>query len=113
MTISVSDVIVVAPELSTVDPAIISQFITYSADYVSSSIFGNKLDFAHVNLTAHFLTMRGRGGPGGQVTSEKVGDLSRSYGQLDTSADALQQTSYGQAYMFARESNVMTPMVIY
>lgn len=44
-------------------------------------------------LAAHILTVAGRGGTGGAVTSETEGSLSRGYGATGTAS--LDSTSYG------------------
>lgn len=51
-------------------------------------------DVVIANMAAHILTLGGRGGSGGAITSESEGGLSRSYGTSRT--DGLAATSYGQ-----------------
>ena len=51
-------------------------------------------DVVIANLAAHILTLAGRGGSGGAVSSETEGSLSRSFTAAKT--DGLATTSYGQ-----------------
>lgn len=100
----------IAPELATEPEARLQTFLDFAALSINSSVWGAKADFAQALLAAHYLTMANRGGAGGALTSEKVGDLSRSYGQLE-GAELYGATAYGMQYVQLRKTLVITPMV--
>lgn len=81
---------VIAPEL--VGNAQLAAAIEMAGAQVSSSHCYR--DVVIANMAAHILTVGGRGGSGGAITSETEGGLSRSYGAAKT--DGLAATSYGQ-----------------
>jgi len=74
----------------------------YNAAYVAAnslidpSNFGSKADEATNLLVAHYVTLAKRGGASGTITSEKVGDLMRSYN--NDGGNFLDTTVYGQMY---------------
>lgn len=110
MAISADTVIKVAPELSSEETSRINYFITEAGRYINSVTWGAKADFAHALYTAHLMTISGLSGSAG-VTSERVGDLSRSYA-VNASDDSLASTSYGKQFMSLRKSLVITPIVV-
>ena len=110
MSINASTIRNLAPELTSQTDDRINYFITEAARYVNASIWGAKTDFAHALYTAHLMTMAGSGGAG-NVSSERVGDLSRTY-SVDTSSGSMSGTSYGQQFLSARKSLLISPMVI-
>lgn len=110
MATTPDDIRDLAPELATETDARLSRFIAHASAYVNASAWGAKADFARALFAAHLLTISKRGGVGGDVTSESVGDLSRGYGSASSST-FLSSTSYGQQFMALRRSIVM-PMVV-
>lgn len=110
MSISASTVTNLAPELSSQSEDRINYFITEAARYVNASIWGAKADFAHALYTAHLMTLAGLGGSG-TVSSERVGDMARTYA-VDTSQNSLMGSSYGQQFLAARKTLLISPMVI-
>lgn len=104
-------VIDIAPELADEDSSRIYRFIEFAALSVNETIWGSKYDLGVAVMAAHLLTMAGRGGTGGPVTSEKVGDLSRSYGQMGDK-DSLMATSYGQWFVQLRKTLPITPLCL-
>ncbi len=72
-------------------------------------------------MTAHLLKTLGFGAGNssnvsGPITSERVGDLARSYGQISMTGSAgdqlLTQTKYGQTFLMLRKTLLFTPMVV-
>jgi hypothetical protein len=82
------------PEFSDVDETRINDLNATARLYVSEC-FGDAEKYALALMIAHILKLGDMAGLG-PVKSEKVGDLSRSYGELKVSDWAL--TSYGQQY---------------
>lgn len=76
---------------------------------VDATVWGDKSDDAIKLLAAHFLTLATRGGKGGSVTSEKVGDLQINYGQSGQDDAELLSTSYGTMYLQLKKGLVITP----
>lgn len=112
VTVTVQNVTDVAPELSTQSPERIELFIEYARLFLCEDKFGEKAKFAVILLTAHLLTLANRGGQGGAVSSESVGDLSRSFATGDMSDGEYGQTSYGQMFLRLRKSLVTTPIIV-
>jgi hypothetical protein len=79
---------------------------------------------AVIYLVAHFMKdtgtqpgATGSTGAGGPVTSERVGDLARSYGMVDTKSTSaivqiFQTTSYGRIYIALSRTVQTTPLVV-
>jgi len=67
------------------------------ANCFNESVWGDKIEMGHIYLVAHTLKMAERNGTGGTITSEKVGDLARSY-SAGKDDDEYDQTSYGKEY---------------
>lgn len=103
-----SFVIDVAPELSTQPDSRFERFIPIASSQVPSAVWGDQTDFAIALLTAHYMSAFSTGGRG-QVVSEKVGDLARSYANNTSSDDSLMSTSYGQQFVELRKTLVITP----
>jgi hypothetical protein len=81
---------VIAPEL--VGNPNISAAITLATSQVATGHCYRDAVIAH--MAAHILTLAGRGGAGGAVTSEAEGSLSRAF--ATNKADGLAATAYGQ-----------------
>lgn len=111
MAVTASLVTDLAPELLTESPDRINRFIGLASLSVNSTIWGSKADLGTGLLAAHMMTMSNRKGRSG-VTSEKVGDLARSYAPTDTDDGALGQTSYGQEFLRLRKSLLITPIIV-
>ena len=75
------------------------------------SIWGGCTEEAVKLLTAHYLTLASRGGKGGSITAEKVGNLAQSFSAGSTTDD-MASTSYGMMYSKLRKTLVITPMVV-
>jgi len=110
MAIDSTDVINVAPELSSVAVSRIDDFIAFAEPYINFDLWAEKADFAHALYTAHLLTLSNKGGAT-NVTSEKVGDLSRTYAD-PTAEQGLESTAYGTMFVAARRSLLISPIVI-
>lgn len=96
-------------EFSSVSDTKTDLYLGVSASRVDSTAWGTCAEYAQALLTAHMLASAGSGaadgGSSGAVTSESVGDLSRSYGSMDVKSDAdkpLTQTKYGREFLSLR-----------
>jgi len=102
-----------APELQSESETRISMFIEFGKTFVNETKWANKFKLGHILITCHLITMANRGGQGGAVTSERVGELARSYGQASgNGTDELASTSYGQQFVMLRKTLLITPFVV-
>ncbi len=103
------------PEFSSENDSRVELFIGIAASQIGSDAWGTLTDPATAYLAAHSLAMANRLGSGaaGPVTAEKVGDLSRNYGDLSSKLDSveLSSTPYGLEYLRMRRQVLVTPMV--
>lgn len=105
---------ILAPEFNAVDDKEILGLIDFYSDFVSKKYFGKYYEKALAFYIAHQLTLSNTvansedGGQdtsiiAGDITSEKEGDLQRSYGSSGTSTSAvdelLNKTYYGKMYL--------------
>jgi hypothetical protein len=91
----------------------IEMFIEFGRLFVSETKFGAKSKLGIILITCHLITMANRDGTGGAVTSERVGELARSYGQASgNSNQELASTAYGQQFLMLRKTLVITPLVV-
>lgn len=111
---------VICPELILTDEEL-EVYINLVSPMLSESVFGNMYITAFVYLMAHHVVLRqliaqsGENGSSdvgitGSVTSEKEGDLQRSYGDRSASFDMLDKTYYGIEFKRLR-SMCVVPIV--
>lgn len=101
------------PEFEPCPTSRIQMFIDQAERRINRSAFCEYADDAVCYLAAHLLAMADRSGIGGAVSSEKVGDLSRSYSSKETGGQpSLQSTSYGQLYYDLMLSCRKSPRVL-
>ena len=124
MATTPAQVILLAPELASQTEDRINFFISAAALYINTSIWGAKADFAHALYTAHLMTIAniggvsGSSGASGTVTSEKVGDLSRTYSDTSSTSGSnstnseLMGTGYGRQFLAQRRSLLISPIVV-
>lgn len=121
MAITAADVIDIAPEFASGDVARIARFIARAKLSVNESVFGRAYELAVAYLTAHMLAVStdstAGGGSTSQITtSEKVGDLARTYADTSSSVasddSALARTKYGQEFLRLRRQCVISPIVV-
>lgn len=111
------------PEFSSVSDQRIENFIEIAKLSVAEKVWGSSFGTGVSYLTAHLLKRAGVGGgvQGGSsnpgvVSSEKVGELQRSYALPNFSGGSaedalLATTSYGMEYLRLRRQILVTPMV--
>lgn len=124
--VTAADVIAIAPEFAGMDDAQIEPFIEIARDFVNETTWGSKAANGIRYLAAHLVKTlgidaddaTGNTDATGPITSERVGDLSRSYGSaLSNAAHAslsdqmLATTRYGQVFVMYRKTLLITPMV--
>ena len=115
--ITATDVTNVAPEFTSQAQARIDSFIDIARGFICEEKWGEKAKNAIIFYTAHLLSLASRGASGasGPVTAERVGELSRSYGQISGGSDSemeLSQTPYGLIFISMRKGLLITPLVI-
>lgn len=112
-TVETSDVLVYAPELSSLDNSFVQVYLDLAKNFVFENKWERKYKQAVCLLTAHFLTIAQRaGGSAGPITSESVGELSISYGSVSDKGDELLTTTYGSMYFALRKTLKITPLVV-
>jgi hypothetical protein len=98
------------PELSTVKEAEYDGAYSGASVLIKTEIYDSKADEALLLLTAHYVILGQRKGKAGTITSEKVGDLSRTFDSNE--AEDLHSTSYGQAFLSLRKRVHKVPFLI-
>lgn len=112
-TITPTDVTNVAPEFSGITQERIDIFVGIVESFVCENVFGASAKNAVLFYLLHLLTMSARSGTAGNITAERVGELSRSYGSNPSGENSeLAQTSYGMIYLNIRKANVMTATIV-
>jgi hypothetical protein len=84
----------IAPEHAS--NASIDIFITIAEGLTSACVFGDNYNFAVALRAAHLMTLAGRNGDSGQISSKSEGGQSISYSSSTVGIDNLNQTSYGK-----------------
>lgn len=117
MSVTVSSVKSFAPEFDALDSTRVQMFIDYAAEMVCALEFGGSFDLAHTLMTCHMLKMNpetGGSSASGDVSSEKVGDLARTYAMADYSSlsATLASTRYGLQLKMVMNSKVMPILAI-
>lgn len=118
-----SDIKAYAGQFAELENNKIQLYINYAKLSVPQKKWAEKYDFGLLLLTCHLLTLAlideasSKKGTLGAVTSEKVGELARTYGdgggqQSSTNGDSLNQTSYGKEFLRLQRSLVKTPFVV-
>ena len=99
------------PEFDCEKPARIRITMDLASCHVNQSAFGDTYESALAFLTAHELHLL-KGSKGQQVSSTKVGDISKNF-VTDTSSDGyFRQTIYGQRFLMMRDSISTSPIVL-
>lgn len=97
MSITWPDVVAIAPECASVEPASQTAILAMVDRQLDPDTWGSYFDDGSKYLAAHYATLaRSRGK--GPVTAEAVGSVSRSYGDQTGLAGTLGTTSYGTEY---------------
>lgn len=93
----------IAPELAA-NPGMATHL--QLAEGQTGDVYGGQRNHAVALLAAHSLTVAGRGGYAGAVTSVKEGQLAMSFA-VRADADAMESTSYGQELLRLRRQCVI------
>jgi hypothetical protein len=94
-----------ASEFASVDDATVERWLSVAGNLVNVGCLDTeRAAMARALYAAHMLSLTTRSGQGGAaalgaVTSEKEGDLQRSYGGVKGGDTYMGQTSYGQQYL--------------
>ena len=97
----------IAPETMDIEPTRRANLILYATKQVGFGC-GYIKELAIAYLVAHMNAVSTKGGASGSVTSEKEGDLARSFGG-STVQGPLGATGYGQEYVRIRNKYILTP----
>ncbi len=115
MSIGVQNIIDIGPEFANEDPARITKFIAIAKLFIDPKVWGKKTDVGHAYFTAHLLKSsplsNGGGGAVGPITSETVGDLSRTFASAQISNTDHSATAYGRIFDQLRRTLLITPIV--
>lgn len=99
MAITWAQVVLIAPKLATMSLDQQTLFLGW-ADHLNATAWGDKLEQASLLLVAHYATLFAQGGqgPGGPISKEEAGRVSRWYAVPPASDAFWDRTSYGSAY---------------
>ena len=100
------------PEFEEVTKRRADYFLAKTMKRVSPNEFGDLYDHAVYLLLAHTLTLTDpENAPYGAITSEKVGDVSYTYGNSMEEGN-LSLTKYGQEYVELRKENIVPFLIL-
>lgn len=103
------------PEFASESDDRVQMFLDDATIFVNERVWGTRCDLGVAYLAAHLLAInnRGSGGASGPVTSEKVGDLQRSYAAPTASNldPTYASTTYGMEYVRIRKTIFTSPIV--
>lgn len=101
ITFTKSQLVARFPEFSAESDARVAAMLEMARDFVDEASFGSKATTALMLYTAHLLagTSQSAAGTAGPMTSERVGDLARSYAAPAADANGLKASTYGQLYL--------------
>ena len=89
-----------AVEFAGIPDETVQQYIDLAASFLDESAYPpDKWEMAQALMAAHIMAIRDRSAASstsGQITSEREGDLSRSYGLLSKDQTWLGSTTYGE-----------------
>lgn len=111
--ITPEEVIAYAPEFESEGTERVALFIEFAGNFCIETKWGKKFKLGIILATCHLLKMASaeRAGAAGSVTSESVGEMSRSFSAPPNDNEFL-QTSYGQMFVALRKTLVITPMCV-
>lgn len=98
------------PEFSETKPNVLAAVAAQAECFVDPDCFGDKAAMACVYMTAHLLKVGQRKGNSGQLTMDKVGQVSQQFAQ-NISDDSLDSSGYGAEYKRIRKSCVISPFI--
>ena len=82
------------------------------ASYVTDEkTYGEAYNLALALRVLHMLEMENRGGTGGNIKSEKEGDLARSYGDSKSDNEDLKATAWGNELIQLTKMRVKKPVM--
>lgn len=103
---------ILIPEYASMSKPDVKTVAGVAALSIKESLWGtDKGNLALIYATAHMIKMGERNGSGGQVTSEKVGDLARTFSANSGSEEYWDSTSYGQEFLRIRKQIVTSPFI--
>lgn len=102
MTVSIDNIILARRPGTTIDSRV-STLKALAEEQTDATAWGGLYNQGVALLVCHWLELDGRSASAvGAVQSEKEGQLSRAYGGVNTSDDALASTVYGAEYLRLR-----------
>jgi len=105
-----TNVLIIAPKLSTASDDLWNLVLADVEINISSSVFGNKTEWAARNWVAHHMTLltdESLANVSGPITKDRVGDVMREYVRLqkvDKGEVDYSRTGYGRTFLAARNS---------
>jgi hypothetical protein len=102
---------VVAPEFASKTDSEILEFAAEAENELSETAWGKLYPRALALVTAHLMKMSANASSGitGELTSVKVGNLSRTYAQSSNNDNAFSLTTYGKEFLRIRKQIVKGP----
>lgn len=97
MAVAWSDVVLIAPNLSTISTAAQTFYLAESLRQIDADVWGEFATVGQIYLAAHMATL-GQGSGSGPVTSETLGAMSRSYAVPMWLQSSLALTRFGAEY---------------
>ena len=109
-----ANVLIIAPEFSSVDAGTWTLILADVATEVSNAVYGTRQEQAQRYLAAHYLTLINSSGKqcSGPVVAESVGQVSKVYAQSLVSKSDYSSTVYGQTFLGIRKGCVVGFTVI-
>lgn len=102
-------------DLESLSDAFVQQYIDIAECLISEDAWGDCGEKALLLMSAHLAALGARGGASGSVSSEKVGDLQKSYSSINTlgkDVNELALTSYGMMLSQLRRTLLVTPFCV-
>ena len=101
-----ADVLKVAPALSTLSPEQQTLFLGFAETTLNVTEFGDKYNMACTYFVAHIATVtkNGANGPGGPISAESTGRVSRSYAVPANGDPYWGTTMFGRTYLMIVDS---------
>lgn len=115
MAITKQNIIDIAPALSTRPDAEFNAAIAAAARFINPRIWGEKTYDGEIYYAAHVMTLAVQGASAGQgtVTSETVGELSRTFSNVITPTKSpFGTTSYGRHLLWMLSTLAVSPLVV-
>ena len=100
-----------ADKFSTTADSKVTLFIENASLWLNETKWGRKYKMGVILMACHLLELDSRGGAGGAIASESLGEASVSYA-LGKAESELDDTSFGRQFKSLRKTLPITPFVL-